>query len=190
MPNAFDVLAKDHQEVEQMLTELERGPVALTGADPDQLDLRKKMVQQLVIEESRHEAVEEMYFWPAVRRHLTDGDDLANQAQDQEHEGKVVLDRLDKLAPADEEFETRLTEFISAGRAHIRFEETVVWPGLRAALTAAEADDLGRQLQEGKQTAPTRPHPHTPASPGLLKTAGPAVAAADRLRDAATGRDE
>jgi hypothetical protein len=127
---------------------------------------------------------------PAVRRHLTDGDDLANQAQDQEQEGKVVLDRLDKLAPADEEFEARLTEFISAGRAHIQFEETIVWPGLRAALTAAEADDLGRELQEGKQTAPTRPHPHTPALPGLLKTAGPAVAAADRLRDTVTGRDK
>jgi hypothetical protein len=61
---------------------------------------------------------------------------------------------------------------------------------LRAALTAAEMDSLGRELEEGKKTAPTRPHPHTPASPGLLKTAGPAVAAADRLRDAAAGRDE
>jgi hemerythrin-like domain-containing protein len=190
MPNAFDVLAKDHQEVKEMLAELERGPVAATGADPDQLALRKEMVRQLVIEESRHEAVEEMYFWPAVRKHLTDGNDLANQAQDQEQEGKVVLDRLDKLAPADEEFEDQLAQFTSAGREHIQFEETVVWPGLRAALSAAEADDLGRELEEGKKTAPTRPHPHTPASPGVLKTAGPAVAAADRLRDAATGRDE
>jgi hypothetical protein len=153
--------------------ELEFGPTAATGAGSDQLALRKKMVQQLVIEESRHEAVEEMYFWPAVRRHLTDGDDLANQAQDQEQEA-----------------ETQLTEFISAGRAHIAFEETAVWPSLRSALTATEADDLGRELEEAKKAAPTRPHPHTPPSPGLLKTAGPAVAAADRLRDAVTGRDE
>lgn len=148
------------------------------------------MVQQLVIEESKHEAVEEMYFWPAVREHLSDGDDLANQAQGQEQEGKVVLDQLDKLAPEDEQFEARLSEFITAGRAHIAFEETTVWPDLRSALTAEEAEDLGRKLEEGKKTAPTRPHPHTPASPGVLKTAGPAVAAADRLRDKATGRDE
>jgi hemerythrin-like domain-containing protein len=190
MPSAFDVLAKDHEEVKQMLTELERGPVAATGADADQLALRKKMVQQLVIEESRHEAVEEMYFWPAVREHLTDGDDLADQAQDQEQEGKVILDRLDKLDPADEEFEIQLAQFTGAGRAHIAFEETTVWPDLRAALSAEEADKLGRQLEDGKKTAPTRPHPNTPASSGLLKTAGPAVAAADRLRDAATGRSE
>jgi len=190
MPTAFDVLAKDHEEVKRMLTELELGPTAATGANSDQLALRKKMVQQLVIEESKHEAVEEMYFWPAVREHLSDGDDLANQAQDQEQEGKVVLDQLGKLAPEDEQFEAQLSEFITAGRAHIAFEETTVWPGLRSALTAEEAEDLGRKLQEGKKTAPTRPHPHTPASPGVLKTAGPAVAAADRLRDKATGRNE
>jgi hypothetical protein len=86
------------------------------------------MVQQLVIEESKHEAVEEMYFWPVVRKALIDGDNLARHAHAQE--------------------------------------------------------------QEGKENAPTRPHPKTPASPGLLKAAGPAIAATDRLRDAATGRDE
>jgi hemerythrin-like domain-containing protein len=190
MTSAFDVLAKDHEEVKRMLTELELGPTAATGANSDQLALRKKMVQQLVIEESKHEAVEEMYFWPVVREHLSDGDDLASQAQDQEQEGKEVLSQLDKLDPGDEEFEARLTQFTQAGRAHIAFEETAVWPPLRAALTADEANDLGRKLEKGKETAPTRPHPNTPASPGLLKTAGPAVAATDRLRDAVTGRDE
>ena len=190
MPSAFDVLAKDHLEVKRMLTELELGPTAATGANSDQLALRKKMVQQLVIEESKHEAVEEMYFWPAVRKALTDGTDLAKQAQDQEQEGKAVLDQLDKLEPADERFESLLSEFITAGRAHIAFEETTVWPSLRSVLSAEQADSLGHELEEGKKTAPTRPHPHTPPSPGLLKTAGPAVAAADRLRDTATGRDE
>jgi hypothetical protein len=147
MPSAFEVLAKDHAEVKRMLTELELGPTAATRADADQLALRKKMVQQLVIEESKHEAVEEMYFW-------------------------------------------QLAQFIQAGRAHIAFEETTVWPSLRDNLTAAEAEDLGRKLEEGKVNAPTRPHRKTPASPGVLKTAGPVIAAADRLRDAVTGRDE
>ncbi len=190
MSSAFEVLSKDHEEVKLMLAELERGPAATTGADAGQLALRKKMVQQLVIEESKHEAVEEMYFWPAVRDALTNGDDLANQAQAQEQEGKTILDRLEGLAPEDAEFETLLAQFIGAGREHIAFEETAVWPRLRTVLSAEQADDLGRKLEDGKKTAPTRPHPHTPASPGLLKTAGPAVAAADRLRDAVTGRDE
>ena len=189
MPSAFDVLAKDHQEVKDMLAEFERGPTAAGGASPDQLALRKKMAQQLVIEESKHEAVEEMYFWPAVREHLEDGGDLANQAQQQEQEGKEVLDRLDKLGAEDAEFERLLAQFIRDGRAHIAFEEERVWPGLRTALSAEQAEELGSKLEAGKKTAPTRPHPKTPASPGVLKTAGPAVAAADRMRAAASGRD-
>jgi hypothetical protein len=191
MPSAFEVLAQDHEAVRRMLNELELGPTAATGANSDQLALRQKMVQQLVIEESKHEAVEQMYFWPAVRSHLPDGDELASQAEDQEQQGKFILDRLDKVSsPEDAEFEDQVTHFISTGRAHIEFEETIVWPALLLALTAEEADDLGRELEEAKKTAPTRPHPNAPSSPGLLKAAGAVVAAADRLRDAVTGRDE
>lgn len=68
MTSAFDVLAKDHEEVKRMLTELELGPTAAVGADRDQLALRKRMVQQLVIEESRHEAVEEITSGPRCAR--------------------------------------------------------------------------------------------------------------------------
>ena len=46
------------------------------------------------------------------------------------------------------------------------------------------------QLALRKKSAPTRPHPHTPPSPGALKTAGPAVAAADKARDRVTGRGD
>jgi hemerythrin-like domain-containing protein len=190
MPSVFEVLGHDHQEVKRMLSELENGPTAATGAGGNDLVLRKKMVQQLVIEESRHEAVEEMYFWPAVRDRVPDGDRLADTAIGQEQEGKKVLDQLDKAEASQPEFEQLLTKFIKAAGEHIEYEETRVWPLLRDALSAREADELGGKLEEGKKTAPTRPHPHTPAAPGVLKTAGPAVAAADRARDAASGRGE
>jgi hemerythrin-like domain-containing protein len=190
MPDAFDVLGRDHEEVKRMLSELEAGPTAATGANDNDLTLRKKMVEQLIIEESKHEAVEEMYFWPAVREHAADGDRLAGTATGQEQEGKEVLHKLDKLDATQPEFEQLVATFIQAGREHISYEETQAWPALRTALSAEEASDLGNKLEEGKKTAPTRPHPSTPASPGVLKTAGPAVAAADRARDAASGRGE
>ena len=41
-----------------MLWEFEKGPTAANGASPDQLALRKKMAETLVIEESKHEAVD------------------------------------------------------------------------------------------------------------------------------------
>jgi hemerythrin superfamily protein len=159
MQSAFDVLARDHKEIMRLLGELELGPTATTGASSDELALRMEMVQQLIIEESKHEAAEEMYFWPAVRTRVPDGDALATQACGQEQEGKAILDRVDKLGPEDEEFEAQLAQFVRAGRAHIVFEETTVWPALRAALGAQEADHLGYLLDGAKKIAATRPHP-------------------------------
>ena len=71
---------------------------------------------------------------------------------------------------------------------HIDYEETQVWPGLRAALTAEQSQEIGKKMEAAKKTAPTRPHPRTPASPGALKTTGPVAAAADKLRDKITHR--
>jgi hypothetical protein len=188
MTDAFEVLAQDHAEVKQMLTQLEVGAVGQGSAGAEQLAERKKLAEQLVIEESKHEAVEEMYFWPSVREHLAGGDELADTAIAQEQEGKEVLDKLDKLDAGDPEFEKLLAEFIRAGREHIDYEESHVWPGLRAALTGQQAEELGGKLEAGKKTAPTRPHPHTPPSPGALKSTGPVAAAADKARDAITHR--
>ncbi len=60
------VLAKDHEEVKGLLAELEKGPTRATGASQDQLALRKKMPKELIIEESKHEALEEMYSPPST----------------------------------------------------------------------------------------------------------------------------
>jgi hemerythrin-like domain-containing protein len=190
MADVFTVLARDHQDVKGMLTELEKGPTRASGATEDQLALRKKMTEQLIIEESRHEALEEMYFWPAVRQHLGSGDTLADEATGQEQDAKQVLASLDKLGPGDAEFEQLLGKFIMDAREHIEFEESQVWPLMRTALPAERSAELGEKIAEGKKTAPTRPHPHTPPSPGALKTAGPIAAAADKARDAVTGRGD
>ena len=188
MADVFTVLAKDHGEVKDMLAELRKGATKANGASEDQLARRKKMTEQLIIEESKHEALEEMYFWPTVREYHAAGNTLADEATEQEQEAKEVLAKLDKLDASDAEFERLLGTFIAAARKHIEFEETEVWPGLRSVLPAETAAELGRKITEGKKTAPTRPHPHTPASPGVLKAAGPAAAAADKARDAVTGR--
>jgi hypothetical protein len=129
-----------------------------------------------------------MCFWSAVREHHGTGNTLADEATVQEREAKRVLAELDKLDADDARFEALLSTFIRAARAHIEFEETQVWPGLHAVLPAETAEELGRKIADGKKTAPNRPHPHMPPSPGVLKAVGPAAAAADKARDAVTGR--
>lgn len=180
MADAFGVLKNDHNAVKAMLAELEVG--SLTG------EQRKRLADRLVMEESKHEAVEEMYFWPAVRERVAGGDDLAERAISQETEGKGVLDQIDKAGEDDTQLRRLIAQFATAGRAHIAYEEEQVWPRLTQVMGAADLERLGEQLEQAKKTAPTRPHPHTPPNPGTLKAAGPAAALVDRVRDAASGR--
>jgi hemerythrin-like domain-containing protein len=187
MPDVFGVLGSDHAEVKQMLLALENSPGSSAGAGQMVLAARYEVVQRLVMDSSRHEAAEEQLFWPVVRKELGNGSSLADEAIAQEQEAKQVLDRLQKLEPADPEFDQLVATYIPAARQHIEFEETRVWPELRDALSQAEAQDLGDKVQKAKELGPTRPHPHTPANPTLLKTIGPAIAVADKLRDAAAG---
>ena len=162
MADVFTVLGQDHQEVKHMLAELEKGPTSATGASEDQLALRKKMTEELIIEEAKHEALEEMYFWPAVREYIQSGNILADEATRQEQDAKEVLADLDKLSPGDADFERLFCSFIVDARVHIEFEETEVWPLMRTALPAEKSAELGEKIAEGKKTAPSRPHPHTP----------------------------
>src|ERR1700761_5410845 len=188
MPDVYTVLGQDHAEFKQMLDELENGPARTSGASAAQLEDRKKLVQQLVIAESKHEAVEEEYFWPVVRDLSGDGPRLADQGTGQEQEAKVVLDRLGKLDPADDQFEVLVDAIIRDARSHIAFETERVWPRLRETLNAGGAEKLGLQLLRAKDSAPTRPHPEVPPRPGVLKAGGPAVAIIDRVRDVVTRR--
>jgi hypothetical protein len=150
MEDAFDLLAGDHEEVRQVLSELEKGPTLATGATEDQLMLRSMMTEELIIEESKHEAAEQRYFWPAVRAHVPGGDGLADRAICQEIEIGELLAELSRLDASDARFEGVLARFIKAGREHFDFEERQVWPPLRAALTPKAAAELGRGILRGK----------------------------------------
>lgn len=188
MADVFEVLGADHADVKSMLSALEESPGRADGADEAVLAARRAVAEQLVIASSRHESAEEQYFWPAVRGALGNGNELADTAVGQETAAKKLLARMGKLDAADAELDQLIAEFIPAGRAHIDFEETRVWPGLREALSPARARELGEKIEGAEAHGPTRPHPHAPPVPGLLKTAGPAVAAVDMLRDLITGR--
>ena len=172
MTDAIELLRCGHDEVRRLLSALEDGPA------------EEGLVAQLVIAASGHEAIEEQHFWPLVRRRVQNGPRLADEAVSQEQDAKRLLDLLERSGPD----EALLRQVIAVIRAHIDFEETQVWPGVRLALSEQELGDLGAQLEQAKRLAPTRPHPHLPCTPEMLKVAAPIAGAADRIRDVLGGR--
>lgn len=179
----YTALGNDHRQVERLFDQLEVSP---ERADYDDV-ARKRLAQRLVMVGSRHEAAEEMVFWPGVRRMVPDGNDLADAALAQEREAKYILDTLRLAASADAIAELA-GEFARASRAHIAFEEEQVWPELRRHTTRLAAAILGLKFAMARRLAPTRPHPQGPDRRLGLFTAGVAAATMDRVRDAVSGR--
>jgi hemerythrin-like domain-containing protein len=180
--DAITLLHQDHVEVLAMLDELERAPV---DGRPVVSAACKQLVTELVMAESAHEAIEEQYFWPSVRHWLEEGRDVAAPAVEQEQAAKQVLQELEV---GDPKFEALVSQTIADAREHIAYEEREVWPIVQQRMAQSELDELGEKMTTAKKAAPTRPHPHTPPKPGVLKTAGVAAAAVDKMRDTAAGR--
>lgn len=184
MLDLFEVLASDHRRTVESLDGLLH---AAHHRPEDQIRLNG-LTQQLVIAASKHEAVEEMYFWPAVRRLREEGVHLTAEGLAQEVVGKRVLDELDARTPSAPDFDEVLGRFSEAVRDHIRFEEEQVWPVLRAHLDPGESEALAGKVKRARWLAPTHPYPSGPQKAIALKTVSPAIGLMDRARDVLTGR--
>ena len=182
--DVLTVLLTDHNVVLRILRSLERG----RGRGEAEQTARAELVTSLVITESGHEAVEEQYFWPLVRKMVPDGDVLADHAIGQEKAGKYLLQRLEKGPVGSPEFEEALATYIPAAREHINVEQTRVWPLRRQFCSAQQLEAVGEKMVAARKLAPTRPHPKAPAHPAVQKAGGMAVAALDRVRDLVTVR--
>jgi hemerythrin-like domain-containing protein len=182
--DAIELLCNDHQTVRRILTELEDKPV--TYPSPDQVRERQHLVTELMIAESRHEAVEEQYFWPIVRAALPDGDELADEAIRQESEAQQLLDDVNKARADQPDFESMIRRVIVDLRDHIDYEEIQVWPRVISTVDKERLVALGEKMIRAKEKVPSRPHPKAPATSAPLETTGKAAMAAHR--DKLTGR--
>lgn len=186
--DAFAVLAADHRHTLDLVGELEDLVGPQVEPTPGLQERGCGLVDRLVRACSVHEAVEEEFFWPVVRQRLPDGEGLAATAIGQETEAKRLLAAVDGMPSDRHEFPALVSGIARAVRLHVAYEQEQVWPHLRAALSDQEAVTLGRRLADARKRAPTRPHPHTPPVPVVLRGMGPIVAVSDRIRDAISGR--
>lgn len=169
----------DHDRIWDLLNFLTGG-----GGEPEGTVRQRRLTAlELVALESRHEVAEELVFWPAVRQMVPDGDQLADEAIGQEREAKRALNEFQRIRPASQDFLECLHAIAGMARAHITFEQNQVWPALDYAMTPADAAELAQRWAVERRRAPTRPHPHTPASPAVLGSVGRLAALSDKALD-------
>ena len=176
----ISAIMQDHLEVEKIFFELQTG-----SGTPEH---RKQLVDHVIAELVRHSVAEEMWMYPAARKALPDGDQVADHELTEHAEAEKIMDELDGLSPTDEKFEPLLAKLIAAIRHHVDEEETNLLPRLREACSEDELRNLGRKFHNAKKLAPTRPHPMAPDQPPLNRILAPGTGLIDRMRDALSGR--
>ncbi|KUM78016.1 hemerythrin domain-containing protein [Streptomyces sp. ISL-22] len=178
--NVIQELTADHREVDALFAQMETH----AGADPKRRELADHLTMELV----RHSVAEEEHLYPAVRRYVDGGDDLADKEIADHSEVERLLKELEDRQPGDAEFDTLIAQLKSSVAAHVRDEEDRLFHLLADACPPETLDELGEKVRKAKETAPTRPHPAAPDTPPLNKLLAPGTGMVDRLRDALTGR--
>ncbi len=141
MTDLWKILQADHDRLRDLLGRLTGDP----GTTADTVRDRRAIARQLVDAASGHEAAEELVIWPAVRRRCPRETDRARRARRQERELLRELDELDDVSAGDEEFDAWVARIAGLARAHLSYEEDVVWPRLDDELVSADTRHLTAQ---------------------------------------------
>lgn len=171
--DAITLLKNDHRAMEQLFKRFENAG--------DRAFVQKRDIVDRIIEElSVHAAIEEQVFYPATRALVPEVEDIALESLEEHHLVKVVLSELEKMDPADERFDAKVTVLIENVRHHVEEEESDYFPKVREALGRNDLADMGDTMEAARATAPTRPHPALPDTPPW-NVVGLAVGAVDRV---------
>jgi hemerythrin-like domain-containing protein len=175
--DAITILKQDHREVEQVFKRFEKAGSRAHRA-------KRQIVDSITEMLSRHAAIEELVFYPAVRREVSGSAPDVLEALEEHHIVKFLLRELEDVDPRDERFDAKVTVMIENVRHHVKEEENELFPEVRKAITRQRLLQLGDELRAAKPKAPTRPHPGAPDEPpGNVLLSG-AVAVVDRARTA------
>ncbi|HYN30924.1 MAG TPA: hemerythrin domain-containing protein [Dermatophilaceae bacterium] len=177
--DVVDVLSTDHREATALLAEIR------AAVTPEE---RRELADQLISELVRHAVAEEMYVYPAMTKHLADGESAVSHDVEEHQELETQMKELEALDAGDPRFLTVLAQLEATLADHIHDEEDKHFPKLRASLPREELVSLAHQVEGAKKLAPTRPHPGAPNSELFHKLVGPGVGMVDRLRDKLSGR--
>lgn len=172
--DAIALLKQDHREVEQLFKRFEKA-----GTHKEKGKLVASMIEAL----SRHAAIEEIVFYPAVRREVPRQESTVLEALEEHHVAKWLLSELEGMDPTAERFDAKVTVLIESVRHHVKEEESELFPKVRTKFARRELLELGDELRAAKRRAPTHPHPRSPDSPPGNIVIGGAVAVRDKARD-------
>ena len=177
--DVIDILISDHRDVTALIGNI------WSVTDPM---IRRDLTDTAISELVRHAVAEEMYVYPAMRKHLPDGEKAVEHDVEEHKELEELAKRLEDVDVSSAEFDEALRRLEAVLTDHIQDEESEQFPELRRQIPREELVEIAGKVETAKKLAPTRPHPSAPNNEVFHKLVGPGVGLVDRLRDKLTGR--
>jgi hemerythrin superfamily protein len=176
--NAVALLKADHRAILDLLEKLNE----LEGRSRDRM--KKALVEKLVHDVSMHAAIEEEFFYPAVKSGISGTGPQVMKCLEEHSVIKWELAAIAAMDMSDERFAAKVAVVKDALVHHIEEEEEELFPRVREAFGVAKLNAMGRALERARKTAPTRPHPRAPNQPPANLVANLGASVIDRARDA------
>lgn len=140
--HAIEMLKKDHQKVKDLYQDFEE------AADHR---AKRDIVEAALHELKMHTAIEEEIFYPAVRREIDD-DELMDEALEEHHAAKLLIEELEGWQPRDERFDAKFTVLIEMVKHHIEEEEDDLFPTVES--LGLDLEELGHVMKDRRDTRP------------------------------------
>jgi hemerythrin superfamily protein len=118
MDDGYSKLEEEHRAIEAQFQDLLR-------------DQEAPVVRELGELLTRHAAIEDAALYPALRRYVDGGDDLADRAAQEHANIATMLAALDDSA-TPERLGDLLAQLGEAVSAHVEFEESELFPAMRS----------------------------------------------------------
>lgn len=136
--NPAEMLREDHRRVKELFERFEEAQEPETKAE---------IVREALRELKVHTALEEEIFYPAVRQAAEEGD-LVDEALEEHHVAKLLIEELEGMGPDDEHFDAKFKVLAESVKHHIEEEESEMLP---KAERSEEIVEIGEEMTERKQ---------------------------------------
>jgi hypothetical protein len=164
---------QDHVELDEMLD-------ALPSTEGDEHEELLNRIYRLVFS---HAFAEEAVLWPALRRHLSDGEELTTRVEREHQEITELVAELERTSPDDPRRPELMERTVAMLRQDVRDEEDLLLPRLQEAVDVRTLRRLGVAWTLVRRTAPTRTHPIVARRPPGNTLSALPLSVLDRSRD-------
>jgi hemerythrin superfamily protein len=138
--NPFTYLESDHKKIASLLTALEE-------TTERAVKTREKVHEELEVALTAHAKIEEEILYPVLEE-LKKTHDITLEAVEEHHVIKTLLKELAQLPEKSEHWTAKLTVLKEMVEHHVKEEEGDMFPKARKALSEAQQEELGEQVQE------------------------------------------